>query len=132
MTGHRDRILSLAFDPSGDMLASSSADLTIKLWDVSTQQSLGSPLQEGQQAGGAIAFSRDGRSLTSVDADGAIVRWDTDPVSWRARACRAAGRNLDLSEWQHAVGSQRRYERTCAQYPSGAGAPADAPAARPS
>ena len=54
---------------------------------------------------------------------------DTAPASWRARGCVEAGRNLDLAEWQHALGSQRPYRRTCRQYPSGAGAPPDAPAA---
>jgi WD40 repeat protein len=33
---HSDRILSVCFHPSGERLATSSADETIKLWDVNT------------------------------------------------------------------------------------------------
>ncbi len=34
--GHQDTILSLAFNPQGDMLASGSRDTTVKLWEVHT------------------------------------------------------------------------------------------------
>jgi len=38
--GHRGRILSLAYSPDGKMLASSSKDSTIKLWDIEKGQEI--------------------------------------------------------------------------------------------
>jgi WD40 repeat protein len=131
IAGHQDAVRDLVFSPDGSLLASSGDDQTIRLWDVTTQQSVGLPLSPAIAAGNAgatIAFDHTGRRLVSVDTEGAsIVQWDTDVGSWRARACAAAGRNLDLAEWQHALGTQRPYRRSCSQYPAGRDAPRSAP-----
>jgi hypothetical protein len=37
-------------------------------------------------------------------------------MNWKARACRAAGRNLTLEEWQRYLGD-RPYELTCPDLP---------------
>ena len=37
LKGHRDRVLSVAFSPDGQTLASGSADNTIILWDVAPE-----------------------------------------------------------------------------------------------
>merc|ERR1712086_120928 len=35
--GHSDSVLCIAFDPLGEYLASSSADGTVKIWDISDE-----------------------------------------------------------------------------------------------
>ena len=40
LTGHTGAVLSVAFSPDSKMLASSSADKTIKLWDTATGEAL--------------------------------------------------------------------------------------------
>jgi serine/threonine protein kinase len=65
LAGHADRVLSVAFSPRGDLLASGSSDRTIRLWEPA-HGSLRSTL--GPLAGKveAVAFSPDGTLLASV------------------------------------------------------------------
>ena len=76
LTCHTDGVLSVAFSPDGQTLASGSRDDTARLWDVATgtlQQTLTHP---GSVS--SVAFSPDGRTLAS-GADGwtgTIYLWD--------------------------------------------------------
>ena len=65
LAGHLDRVLTVAFSPKGDLLASGSSDRTIKLWDPSAGSLR---LSIGPEAGKieAVAFSPDGSLLASV------------------------------------------------------------------
>ncbi len=116
LTGHSDDVRSVAFSPDGEMLASGSRDGTIILWDVSDPRSpipLGAPL-EGHHTDVDVAFSPDSKTLAS--GNGKILLWDVDPVSWQARACQIAGRNLTRAEWQQYMGDEL-YRKTCEQWP---------------
>jgi WD40 repeat protein len=59
---HQSSIRKVAFDPSGKILASVSNDSTIILWDTSTYNPIGQPL-DGYQ----IAFSPNGKMLASAN-----------------------------------------------------------------
>jgi WD40 repeat protein len=78
LTGHTDRVWSLAFSPDGKLLASGDGDGGIRLWDVK-DPSHARPLS-GSLIGHAgtvrvVAFSPDGL-LASGGADGKILLWD--------------------------------------------------------
>ena len=76
MRGHAARVLSVAFHPTGLRLASSSADHTVRLWDMAT----GTPwktLAGHREAVHSVAFSPDGLTLASGGADCVIRLWDT-------------------------------------------------------
>jgi WD40 repeat protein len=47
-----------------------------------------------------------GRTAVTVDSDGEVRRWDLDPDSWLASACRLVGRNLSHAEWTRYMGSE--------------------------
>jgi class 3 adenylate cyclase/WD40 repeat protein len=47
-----------------------------------------------------------GRTALTVTSDGSVRRWDLDPKSWLATACRLVGRNLSLAEWTRYMGAE--------------------------
>ena len=76
MRGHAARVLSVAFHPNGLTLASSSADHTVRLWDMATG-TLWKTLAGHREAVHSVAFSPDGWILASGGADCVIRLWDT-------------------------------------------------------
>jgi WD40 repeat protein len=72
-----ERITGLAFSADGQTLASASMDMKIRLWDVTTRQTVG--ILEGHSHSREIeilAFSHDGRLIVSGSRDGTVVLWD--------------------------------------------------------
>jgi serine/threonine protein kinase/WD40 repeat protein len=79
LNGHRAWVSSLVFWPDGKTLASSSADQTIRLWDVS--HGFDSPpfrLLSGHRLEvWRLALLPDNRTLISGGKDGSVFLWDT-------------------------------------------------------
>jgi WD40 repeat protein/tRNA A-37 threonylcarbamoyl transferase component Bud32 len=83
--GHNGMVLSLAFQPGGDHLASADRS-AVKVWDVTVDQgsrTLGAPVG----ALNGVAVSPDGQFLAAVGADSAVRVWEVagrrDPVTLR-------------------------------------------------
>src|SRR5207247_2854899 len=73
-SGHNGCVYDLAFRPDGKILASASADRTVKLWDVLSgerRETFSQPLKELY----AVAFSPDGRHVVAGGADNRIRVW---------------------------------------------------------
>ena len=84
LEGHTDYLCSLVFSPDGKLLASASADQTIRLWD--TEEWENSLVLRGHQHEvWAVCFTSDGRQLVSGGKDGDICEWNVDraaKMSW--------------------------------------------------
>jgi len=67
---------SVAFSPDGKILATGNYDGTVRLWDVATQQQIGSPLGSSPYGIESVAFSPDGKILAGGNGDGTVRLWD--------------------------------------------------------
>ena len=112
MKRHRQRILSARFTPDGRLLATSSADGTVQLWDVGTRRPIGAPLMVEPDAYVTTALSRDGRYAFALPTGRDGVRLAVSARDWRRQACALAGRELTRQEWAEALPG-RDYRALC-------------------
>lgn len=114
LVGHSERRLvwGLNFSANGHMLASSSFDGTISLWDVASRRQFGE-LQGNHKQLFGLAFSRDGKTLAAGAADGTVLLWHVDLPFWQTLACAIANRNLTRTEWEEYVGRDVPYVAVC-------------------
>ncbi|KAM0329936.1 hypothetical protein ACHAQA_004103 [Verticillium albo-atrum] len=76
MRGHHNYVVSLAFSPKGNVLASGSHDEAVFLWDVRAGRLMRSLPAHSDPVSG-IGFSHDGTLVVSCSTDGLIRIWDT-------------------------------------------------------
>ena len=78
LTGHAGTVTSVAFSPSGKILASGSADQRVRLWDLTTGQHLHTFSKHTSKIS-ALAFARDD-VLASGSSNGTVFIWDLNKI----------------------------------------------------
>ncbi|MDB9539315.1 serine/threonine-protein kinase [Anabaenopsis arnoldii] len=82
LIGHSHWVVSVAFSPDGQTLASGSVDKTIKLWDVKTGK-FRDTLSGHSGSVCSVAFSPYGQTLASGSYDKTIKLWDMNTAKVR-------------------------------------------------
>jgi WD40 repeat protein len=116
--------LTLAFSPNGRFLAMAGCDVfarsaekitecraQFEVLDLETGRFLPRPFAGHTRAPISLAFSPDSSVLASGDFAGDIILWDM-AVTGEELACRQAGRNLTVAEWERYFGEEP-YRATC-------------------
>ncbi|XP_055918996.1 uncharacterized WD repeat-containing protein alr3466-like [Eupeodes corollae] len=75
LLGHKYGVTSVKISPKGGVLASSSVDGTVLLWDISTGQKTNTLYQLNGEAVRSCCFSPNGSYIASADDSGAVCIW---------------------------------------------------------
>lgn len=75
LEGDGEYVLTAAFSPDESIVATGSADGTVRLWDMSTGSKM-TELVGHDDWVREVAFSPDGKTLASASDDGKVILWD--------------------------------------------------------
>ncbi len=102
------------FSPDGHWMVT-TMDGEARLWDLAQRVVVGRPFPHNGEAN-PMASANARYVLTHLD--GRTVVWELDLDRWPEIACRAAGRNLTIAEWEQYGPAGEPYIATCPQWPS--------------
>lgn len=107
LRGHADTVWCVRFSPDDALLASSSADGTVRLWEVHT----GMPLLILPRCHAnwvqAVAWSPDSQTLATGGSDAKIVLWDAAEASQQAKMAEIMAENaMEDPRWEEKAAQQ--------------------------
>lgn len=112
LAGHTEPAWAAAFSPDGNVLATVSADGTLRLWDAATHRPIGLPVETHRHGVAALAFDPGGTTLTTVGTDSSVHVLDLDPAAMIRTVCTRAGGGLSPEEWRRYI-PDLPYRETC-------------------
>ncbi len=114
LNGSRGFIEDVQASLDGSMVAVRGGDRNVQLIDVTDATPIGGPITIPFDERRGIVLQPDGSELAVGGGGSAgIAVWELDPASWVAAACRVAGRNLTVDEWDRYIGTLAPYHETC-------------------
>ena len=121
------QLQGVAVSGDGSMVAASSRDGAVRLWETESRRSIGPALQGHRLAGFDLAFGPAGLQSTGMETidhltgfgDASTIYWTLEPDILTQTACALVGRNLTRAEWAEYV-PDPSYRVTCPQFPAGA------------
>jgi len=119
LRGHQARITQVRFSPDGRILASSSTDGSVRMWETDNLNT--QPIVLSANAGFifCIAFSPDSeRILTGSRDEDRLVLSPTRTETMVEGICNTIDRNFSEEEWNTYIGTDIPYEQTCKAKPA--------------
>ncbi|MEZ5219852.1 MAG: WD40 repeat domain-containing protein [Ilumatobacteraceae bacterium] len=118
LDGHAGPVVTVAYAPDGALLASaSSQDHELRVWRLDLGLTVGRPIWLGFDGSATVAWTEGGRRVVAPHLLAGAMVFDLDADRSVEAACRLAGRNLTLDEWQQYFGADP-YRSTCSAYPT--------------
>lgn len=115
--GHSREITDIAFDASGEHLATASRDRSVRVWRLRALNEEPLLLDDYQSWATALCFTPDGLRLFAGAHDHQIRFWFLDIQNMGTQLCQYLKHNLSKEEWQRYVSEDIPYEETCAGLP---------------
>ena len=113
LEGHRSRIYDLDFSPDDQLLASSSLDGTVRMWECENLNNQPVVMKDHESWVLSIAFSPDGKKLiTSSNQKERILIWATKSEYMARELKTQLTRNMTPDEWNAYVAKDVEYEKT--------------------
>ncbi len=110
---HTARIPDVQFSPDDKLLATTSYDGTIKIWNTRNYAFRPVEIRAHEAWVLSLAFSRDGKYLVSGDAVERIYIWAAKNDYMADLICSKINRNMTKFEWKNYIGYDIEYQKTC-------------------
>jgi len=119
LLGHTSSVNALRFSPGRDLLASASADKSLRLWSYRDRDAEPIVLTDHTSWVWTLAWSADGAILVSGSSDRTVRTWETRNRLLVDEICRRLARpGLSREEWDRYIGSDVPHEVTCPGLPA--------------
>lgn len=112
LRGHTSRITGIDFSNNGSLMASSSYDKTVRLWQMDDLKTLPIIFDDHGEWVTSIMFTKDDKYIISGDKTGNIRKHPTDVKTLVEGYCGFLSRELNQSEWNNYVGADIPYKPT--------------------
>lgn len=119
LRGHDNTIISIAFHPRDEKMITVSNDndgTTLRIWKLTEANMPSIPLEVAGYYLHSAFFLGDNLSIISLAFHDYPRVWQTDVGHLSALACRVAGRNFKISEWEQFFPEQP-YVKVCPDHP---------------
>lgn len=114
LKGHNRRILDIKFSPDDRLIASSSMDGTVQIWENGKYNQDPIVLNDHESWVFSLAFSADNKSLITTSRNNNLLFIYPTQADYIADyMCRLLKRNMTEAEWAEFVGFDISYAKTC-------------------
>lgn len=110
---HKARISDLEFSMDGTLLASSSLDGGLVLWETDKWNEIPISMNDNDSYVWDLSFTPQGDYIIAACGDGDIRVWPTSPAMMANDLCDLLERNMTSEEWEAYVGNGIPHIETC-------------------